>query len=358
MKVLIVGAGPAGLALAYLLKKSDPKHSIRVIERHKINESVGSGITLSPLSLKDLDYELNLHKELRVTSISYEGQNYLETPVKIIAIARDALLKFLREQCFSIGVDLQYNNQLKNLADVNLSSFDLIVGADGVNSLIRKSFSEYFCPTLVRSTLKHAWLATSKLFGQRLVNMFQASNGVLLNAWAYQYSDSLASFILECTSSGLKKSGLEGLSHSATCNRIAHIFENELEGHPVIAATDFRWNSFKLLKNKSWHYQNVVIIGDAAHTTHFSKGYGTVLAICDAICLTKHLITNSNISAALQSFEKERRPEIELHQSRSASSLKWYETVLRLYESGSTSAVIDAIILTQRDIDFSDLKLH
>jgi anthraniloyl-CoA monooxygenase len=188
--------------------------------------------------------------------------------------------------------------------------------------------------------------------------MFQASNGVLLNAWAYQYSDSLASFILECTSSGLKKSGLEGLSHSATCNRIAHIFENELEGHPVIAATDFRWNSFKLLKNKSWHYQNVVIIGDAAHTTHFSKGYGTVLAICDAICLTKHLIANSNISAALQSFEKERWPEIELHQSRSASSLKWYETVLRLYESGSTSAVIDAIILTQRDIDFSDLKLH
>lgn len=357
MKILIIGAGPAGLTLAYTLKKNDSKHSVQVVERRNPKESAGWGVTFSADSLKGIDYDLDLHRVIKISSVSYKGQEYLKTQVNLMTLARDALLEFLRERCLSVGVDLRFNDHVKTLSNADMSSFDLLVGADGVNSCVRKSFSKSFGPTIIRSTLNHAWMATPKLFGERLANTFQASDEMLFNAWGYQYSESLSSFIVQCTSSGLKKSGLEDLSDEACCSRIARIFEKDLEGRMVIAAKDFRWNTFELLKNKTWHHQNVVIIGDAAHTTHFSKGYGTILAIQDAICLSRHLTTSMDVKSALISFEQERKPEVDLQQSTAIASQNWYETVLRLYETGSTSAVLDAIALAQSSIEFSGLKL-
>lgn len=342
MNVLVVGAGPAGLTFAYFLKKNNRNHTVQVLERRRANESAGWGITMPARSLERFGYNLNLHKTIDSSCISWAGEEYLSTPVEVITISRDALIEFLSSRCVSVGVDLQFNS-LVEASDIEIGRFDLIVGADGINSVIRRRFAEHVFPSATSSDLHHTWLATPKLFGPKLWNILRVHNGALLSAWGYQYNESFSCFIVECTSAGLQKSGFTNVSGEEGCRRIARAFSVDLDGQPVMAGKHLKWTRFELLKNRHWHYQNVVLIGDSAHTTHFSKGYGTELGMADAVRLTEHIAASPDVSAALASFEHERMPEVSLSQMRSVSSHNWYQSVLKNYESGSVSSVAEAI---------------
>ena len=351
MKIVIVGAGPAGLSFAYFIKKACRNHSVQVLERREPDDSLGWGVTLSSGNLGLLDYDLDVHKVVDVSTISYAGHEYLETPVNLVTISRDALISFLRERCLSVGVDIRFNAPVKSLGDIDMSRLDLIVGADGVNSVVRKGYAEYFAPAMTTSALSHLWLATPKLFGRAIIASFRDYNGALFSGWGYQFSDQLSSFIVESTSHGLEALGLTAPGNEEGARRIELAFRSELGGQPLLTHGPIHASKFVQIKNRRWHHQRVVLIGDAAHTTHYSKGYGTEHAIRDAMSLSAHLSRSSDLSSALVSFERERMPETALNQSRAMSSHNWYHNVLRGHERGSASAVIDAIHEVEKQIE-------
>ncbi len=343
MKVLILGAGPAGLTLAYLLKKSDPTRTIRVLDRRQPEDPVGWGITFPTGTLDCVDYDARLHQDVDRALMRYGGQSYLQTPLRYSTISRDALVRFLTERCLGLGVEIRFNTPVARFADLDTSGFDLVAGADGANSVVRQAFAEHFSPSLLKSDLHYTWLATPKLFGHDLPSMFQEHAGALFAAWGYQFSDTHSTFIVECTAKGMQKAALAGLSDEESCRKVAEIFRDELDGQPVIAGRRFRWLNFELLKNKRWHHKNVVLLGDAVHTTHFSKGYGTELAIHDARALAKHLHQAPDLATALSGYERERMPEVARHQAMATSSHNWYGGVLKQWEAGNPAAVRDAI---------------
>ncbi len=343
MNVLVAGGGPAGLAFAYFLKKNNRNHTVQVHERRRADESAGWGVTLPSSCLGDIDYNLDLHRVVSESSVRWDDQEYLSAPADVVTISRDTLIEYLSKRCVSVGVDLRLDSRIQMPGDVDLARFDLVVGADGINSVMRRAFAEQFSATAAPSHLYHTWLATPKLFGSKLVNILREHNGALLNAWGYQFSESLSCFIVECTFAGLQKSGFTDVSNEEGCRRIARAFATDLDLQPVMSGVDLRWTRFELLKTGHWHHRNVVLIGDAAHTVHFSQGQGTVLAVEDAMCLAKHIGAASSVSAALSSFERERVPEINLNQMLSMSSCNWYHSVLKGYESHSRSSVFAAL---------------
>jgi anthraniloyl-CoA monooxygenase len=333
------------------MKRADRSHSIQVFERRTANEPVGWGITLPRTSLEPFDYNLDYCHVLDLYVTSYRATGHLQTPVDLISISRDTLVRFLVKRCSSVGVDLRFGAVVDDVADIDLSRFDLVVAADGAHSLIRKRFAEYFGPTIIRSPVYHAWLATPKLFGGTLMIMFRECDGALFTAWGYQFSATLSSLIVQSTAKGLLAIASPVDSVDDGCGRVARVFRQELEGNIVLADGPVRWTHAALLKNKRWHHRNIVLIGDAAHTIHFSKGIGTQEAMRDGLSLSRHLAHASTVSSALAAFEQERIPEVSLIQTKAQSSLNWYNSVMSSYESGSTSVVVDELEAGRRRLE-------
>ncbi len=342
MKLFIIGAGPAGLGLAYLTKKACPTWSIEVVERRQRGENVGWGITFPFGTFASIDYSENLHYHCTQAEMRYRGNAYLVTPIDSGTIARDALLQFLLKRCEAQGVSVRYGTDIESVEDL-ASKYDLVVGADGVNSTVRNTFPRAFVPTKTASSMYFTWLSTSKLYDNCLPSMFREYEGHLFVGWGYQYTAERSTFIVECSPTTLKHFGLDSMSTPAACEFIAAVFRDELEGNPVFAGDKLRWLNFPFLKSEKWHHQQYVILGDAAHTAHYSRGYGTELALGDSVALSRHLTSGASMSDALTAFEKERKPYVSRYQMLALSSHNWYAGVLRKYAQDGSVAIEAAI---------------
>ncbi len=335
MKVVSIGGGPAGLYFALLMKKADPAHEVTVVERNRPDDTFGFGVVFSDATLEHFAEADRETYEAIVGSfahwddidIHYQGQVLTSTGHGFSGLARQRLLDILRRRCLELGVRCDFEREVVDLdawADA-----DLIVGADGVNSVVRSRHAERFGPRIDVRPNKFVWLGTTCPF-PAFTFIFKESEHGLWRVHAYRYNATDSTFILETTEATWRRAGLAEATEDDTLAFAEKLFARELSGHRLLKNRSL-WRSFPTVRNARWSHGQVVLVGDAAHTAHFSIGSGTKLAIDDAIALARALTTHGDIPAALTAYEAERRPEVESLQRAAQVSLEWFEQTERYH---------------------------
>ncbi len=330
MKINIIGGGPAGLYFALLMKKHDSRHEITVTERNAPGDTFGWGVVFSDQTLSYIQ-STDEATYRRITEsfetwdnvdVVHRGERITVRGNKFSGIARIKLLGILQQRCEEAGVNLRF---CANVTDVDslVENSDLVVGADGVNSELRQRFSEFFQPSLSTRHNKYIWYGTHQLF-HGLTLTFRETEAGVFAAHSYKFDKQTSTFVVECDQATWDSAGLAGMSDADAQGYLAGVFREDLGGHELLS-NNSRWINFLLVKNQHWHHRNVVLLGDALHTAHFSIGSGTKLALEDAIALFRSFDGVRNLEAALVEFERVRKPVIEAYQQAADESLVWFE---------------------------------
>jgi len=366
MKITIIGGGPSGLYFAILMKKLDRTHEITILERDGPNDTFGWGIVFSDQTfsyLKDNDKKsfsaiTRACQQWDNVDVVHKDQKVTIRGNKFSGIARLAFLNILHKRCLDLGVDLRFNTNVTDLSE--LPPFDLLVGADGQSSFVRGSFGQAFQPTVDLRKNRYIWVGTRQLF-EGLTLIFRQHEAGLFIAHAYKFNDTASTFIVECGDDTWRNARFDWMSDPETCEYLAQVFRNDLNGQPLLSNNFVRWLNFPLVKNKNWHHNNIVLLGDALHTAHFSIGSGTKLAVEDSIALAKCFKTEKDVEAALAEFQRIRKPIVDEYQDAAYSSLLFFENAeneMRLdpipfaYKLMTRSKKIDYEKLKQRDPEF------
>lgn len=360
LRITIVGCGPAGLYFAILMKRLNPAHHVTILERDGPNDTFGWGIVFSDQTfsyLKDSDPEshaqiIEAGEVWDNVDVVHKGRKITIRGNRFSGIARLTFLKILHQRCTDLGVDMRFDTNVSDLSQ--LPEFDLLVGADGANSFIRRAHSEFFQPVLDWRTNKYIWLGTNRLF-DGLTLTFRQNEAGLFIAHSYKFSKTTSTFIVECSEDVWRRAGLGEKSGEETCRYLAEVFKDDLSGHPLLSNNFVKWLNFLLVKNRHWSHGNVVLLGDALHTAHFSIGSGTKLALEDSIALARCFENGSDVSPALAEFEKARRPIIEEYQQAAYSSLTWFETA-QLDMALDPVALAYKLMTRSKRIDYERLK--
>jgi anthraniloyl-CoA monooxygenase len=330
MKVSIIGAGPAGLYLAILLKKADRAIDVRVLERNPPDATFGWGVVFSEETLgalRDADHETYL--EITDTfarwdrvDIHYRGRIIRSRGHSFSAIARKRLLEILQRRCFSLGVDLAFGVEVNDLP----AGADLVVGADGANSFVRRAYEAQFGTSVVPEGCKYAWFGTDLVF-DAFTFIFRETEHGLVHVHAYPFDEHTSTFIVECPEPTWRQAGLHELSEEESLAFCEQLFARDLRGRELYSNRSL-WLDFPKVTNKVWHHGRTVLLGDAAHTAHFSIGSGTKLAMDDAIALRDALVRRAwDVEAALVDYELERQPVVERTQQAASESAAYFARV-------------------------------
>lgn len=330
MRVAIVGAGPAGLYLAYLIKRRDPAADVIVGEQNAADATFGFGVVFSDRALEFLredDPETHAAIAPHMESWSdiivvHRGERIVIDGVGFAAIGRLKLLQLLQSRAHSVGIEPQYDHSIADLT--GFADADLIVGADGVNSLVRRVDEKAFGAKVRLLTNRFAWFGTTKRF-ETLTQTFVETDLGSFNAHHYRYAPDLSTFIVEVDEPTFSHSSFGKMDDAHARSLCESIFAQELDGHPLISNNSI-WRQFPIVHNEHWSVGNRVLIGDALHTAHFSIGSGTRLAMEDAIALDRALAENPrNIVDALSAYEAARRPVLEKLVAGANGSAAWYQ---------------------------------
>lgn len=333
MKITIVGGGPAGLWFGLLMKKRDPATEVEVLERNAADATFGFGVVFSRKTtdlLRKYDAEAFQLAEQRLQTwenvdVVHRGEKVSIGGNHFAGVSRLEWLRVLQQRARDAGVKISFE---KNVADAAAlrelrSKCDLLVGADGVQSLVRETWKESFQPTLDARRNRYVWLGCERLF-HGLTLIFRAAPAGLHMAHAYKFSRSRSTFIVELPESTWLALRLDPADEAATVKHVAEVFADDLCGAPLVTNRS-RWIQFLLVKNRRWVHENVVLLGDAAHTAHFSIGSGTKLAMEDSIALYESFGRAQHVAGALADFERTRKPVVDEYQEAALSSTLWFE---------------------------------
>jgi anthraniloyl-CoA monooxygenase len=332
MKITIIGAGPAGLYFAVLMKKADASHRITVLERDGADDTFGWGIVFSDQTFAYLeDSDEPSFRDLVAARETWDNVDVVHRGEKISihgnrfsGIARIAFLKILQRRAAALGVDLRFQTPVAD--PVQLEPHDLLVGADGANSQIRQRYAGAFGPEVSAARNKYIWLGTPRLFHGLTLTFRETAWGPFA-AHSYKFSPALSTFIVECGPDTWAKAGFAGMTEAETCDRLAAIFADDLRGAPLLTNNFVRWLNFTLVRNRHWWTERTVLLGDALHTAHFSIGSGTKLALEDAIALAKAFAERGTVADALPYFQEQRKPIVDGVQDAALESLRWFENI-------------------------------
>src|SRR6266480_3385133 len=329
MKILVAGAGPAGLYFSYLAKRQHPDWQIRVVEQNPADSTFGFGVVFSDRALeflRDDDAETceRITPQMEMWTdlvVAHRG-----TPVRIdgigfAAIGRLKFLQLLQKQLASVDIIPEFTKTLSSKNE--LQGYDLVVAADGVNSFVRRAHGDAFGTTVRNLTNKFGWFGTTKRF-DTLTQTFVENQHGTFNAHHYRHAPAMSTFVVECDAATWQRAGFATMNEAETLKYCETVFAQTLGGHRLVSNKSV-WRNFPNLRNARWSSGNVVLIGDALRTAHFSIGSGTRLAMEDAIALAKALRTEANIDKALKSFEAARRPIVEKLVAAADASGDWYE---------------------------------
>jgi anthraniloyl-CoA monooxygenase len=329
MRINVLGGGPAGLYFSILMKLADRGCDITVYERNAPDSTFGWGVVFSGKTmarLRDADpvshaaitaaFEQwdNVDVAIRDARISIHGNSFS-------GIARLGLLQILQERAAGLGVEVRYRTEITDVD--SLRACDLLVGADGLNSTVRSKWAEHFQPSLDIRPNRYIWYGTRRLFHGLTLTFRECDYGLFI-AHSYKFSRDLSTFIVECDPTTWTAADFACMTDVETRGLLGEIFAQDLDGHELLS-NNSRWTNFTLVKNARWCHENVVLVGDALHTAHFSIGSGTKLALEDCIALARCLSASSNVQAALEEYERARRPSIDEYQAAAFESMVWFE---------------------------------
>ena len=359
MKINIIGGGPAGLYFALLMKKRNPADEITVLERNGPDDTFGWGVVFSDKTLsylKETDEEsyteiTNSFETWDNVDVVHRDQKITIRGNKFSGIARIGLLHILQKRCQALGVDLRFRTEVSDVE--TLAGCDLLVGADGINSTVRQTYEEFFQPELSVRQNKYIWYGTNQLFHGLTLTFHETEAGVFA-AHSYKFDKQTSTFIVECDPETWKNAGFEGCSDEETRAYLSEVFANDLHGYPLLS-NNSKWINFVNVRNEHWSMRNVVLVGDALHTAHFSIGSGTKLALEDAIALYKCFSETDDVETALREFERLRKPIIEEYQEAARESLIWFENV-KDYMSLSPLPFAYKLMTRSKKIDYENLK--
>ncbi len=307
MKIVIVGGGPAGLYFALLMKKADPRHDITVYERNRPNDTFGWGVVFSGKTLSTLEqYDKPTHDAITSSFarwdnvvVAHKHQHITVHGNSFTGISRLRMLNILQDRCNELGIAQHFEANVRDLDQ--FADADLIVAADGINSEIRARFAEHFEPDISTRPNKYIWYGTHQLFHGLTLTFHQNADGVFA-AHSYKFNDDTSTFVIECDYDSWLKAGFDTKSEPEARAYLEKLFAPDLGGHPLLS-NNSKWINFLLVKNRHWYYKNIVLMGDALHTAHFSIGSGTKLALEDSIALFHAFEKFPNVAEALPEYE-------------------------------------------------------
>ncbi len=360
MKINIIGGGPAGLYFAILLKQTDLNHDINVYERNGPADTFGWGVVFSGKTLAHLRQADNKSYQ-RITDCfeTWDNVDVIHRDEKISVhgnsfsgIARIDLLNILQERSIELGVEVIFRSELR-ADDIEPDNQDLLVGADGVNSTVRQKYSQVFKPELRTRSNRYIWYGTNQLF-HGLTLTFRKYEGGVFAAHSYKFSKTTSTFIVECDEDTWDNAGFANLSDEETREFLGRVFARDLGGHELLS-NNSKWINFVDVKNRHWSHRNVVLLGDALHTAHFSIGSGTKLALEDAISLKQAFEHTNDVAPALKEFERIRKPIIEEYQAAAVESCIWFENA-REYMHLEPVPFAFALMTRSGRVDYESLR--
>jgi anthraniloyl-CoA monooxygenase len=363
VKIASVGGGPAGLYFGILMKKAFPATDIAVYERNGSADTFGWGVvfsdeTLSRFQEADPESFAEITKQLATWGDieTYVGDACVRsTGHGFCGLSRKKLLQIFHRRCEELGVRLVFREEIQDLD--RFAEADLILGADGVSSLVRQAYAERFQPRIDWGKCKFCWLGTTKPL-RAFTFLFRESEHGLFQVHAYPFEESLSTFIVECHETTWRKAGLDRASEAETVDFCERLFADHLGGHRLLTNRSI-WRAFPTVTNRTWHYRNVVLMGDAAHTAHFSIGSGTKLAMEDSIALVdafrKH--GTEDVERVLAAYEEDRFLECAKTQRAAQTSLEWFENSGRYLRQHPLEFTFNLMTRSKR-ITYDNLRMR
>ncbi|MDQ4213591.1 bifunctional salicylyl-CoA 5-hydroxylase/oxidoreductase [Microbacterium capsulatum] len=341
MRVAVIGGGPGGLYFSALMKQLDPTHEITVWERNAPDDTFGFGVVFSDETLGGIEnadpvIAARMGEQFaRWTDIDilFGGETHTVGGQGFAAMGRKELLQLLQQRCIELGVEIRFRAMAPDAAEL-MREYDLVLAADGINSQVRGAHAEHFGPDLDQRVSKYMWLGTDRVFEAFTFAVLHTPHGIM-QLHGYPYSDQGSTFLIEMHEDVWRAAGFDatehdvfppGVSDEYSVDKIRGFFAEVLDGHDVLT-NNSKWLNFTTVRNEHWHHENLVILGDAAHTAHFSIGSGTKLAMEDALALAACLHEHDDLDAALESYEIERRPVVASTQRAAQASLEWFEQI-------------------------------
>ncbi|MET9254857.1 bifunctional salicylyl-CoA 5-hydroxylase/oxidoreductase [Streptomyces sp. NPDC003717] len=334
MRIAVIGGGPGGLYAAALLKRLDPAREVTVFERDAPDDTFGFGVVLSDETLGGIEHaDPVVHEALRAEFVRWDDIDVVHRGVRhtcgghgFAALGRRRLLAVLHQRCRALGVDLRFR-ALAPHPDLLAREYDLVVAADGVRSTTRDAYAGTFRPRVTAHRCRYLWLAADFALDAFRFETAETEHGVM-QLHGYPYAPDASTVIVETREEVWRAAGLDAAGTAESVERCAKVFAEALGGRPLRSNRP-SWDVFRTVVNARWSHGNVVLLGDAAHTAHFSVGSGTKLAVEDAVALAACLAEQPSVPGALAAYEAERRPVVASTQRAARASLEWFEDLAR-----------------------------
>ncbi|RSN51718.1 bifunctional salicylyl-CoA 5-hydroxylase/oxidoreductase [Streptomyces sp. WAC 04229] len=361
-RIAVVGGGPGGLYTAALLKRLAPDREITVYERNAPDDTFGFGVVLSDETLGGIEHaDADVYAALKADFVRWDdidivhrGHRHTSGGHRFAALGRRRLLEILHDRCRALGVDLRFRAEAPDPGTL-ARSYDLVVAADGVHSATREARREVFRPRVTGHRCRYVWLAADFAFDAFRFEIAETEHGVM-QLHGYPYAADASTVIVEMREEVWRAAGFDGLDEAESTARCAKIFAEALEGKPL-RSNNSAWTTFRTVVNERWSHGNTVLLGDAAHTAHFSIGSGTKLAVEDALALAACLEEQPSLADALAAYEEERRPVVASTQRAAKASLEWFEDLARYVDQPPRQFAFNLLTRSRR-VTHDNLRLR
>jgi len=365
LKILCLGGGPASLYFAILMKKANPRHDITVIERGDRDSTWGFGVVFSDETLRGfMEADAPSYRRI-VEQFAYWGS--IDTRIHgrtvtsrghgFCGMSRLKLLNIFHDRCDELGVNLRFNTDIRDLSELDTERYDLVVAGDGITSLLRQAHEKEFGTTMDWRQNKFCWLATTKPLDD-FTFIFRRDEHGWWWVHAYRYEEGMTTWIVETSEATWKAAGMDHASEADTKAYCEALFAEDLDGHPIITNRSV-WRTFPVVRNERLYYRNIVLIGDAVRSAHFSIGSGTKLAMEDAIALAGYFrASGDDVGRALEMYQNIRKEEADRLQRTAVVSLSWFEHIDRYAAVQEAEQFTFNMMCRAKRVTYENLRLR